>query len=175
MRFVLFGGEEEGLLGSFAYVQQHAAELTNCVAMLNTDNGAGHPKGWNAEGRKDVAEALKPLSEALLGGMGGADIHSESDFDTDHGPFLTKGIPALNMWVDGSKYGEVHHTLADTMDKVNQHSLDDGAALIAVTGYALADADQPIAPHLDLNGVRELLKVDGLGEYLKAQGLWDDK
>ncbi len=172
MRFALWGGEEEGLLGSFAYVEQHSAELAKCAAVLNTDSGAGQPKGWNAEGRNDVAAALKPLSEGLLRGLAGSEITNESDFETDHGPFLIQGIPALNMSVDMSKYGEVHHTLADTIDKVNAHSLDTGAAILAVTGYAMADAAQPIAPHVDQNAVRELLKKDDLGIYLKAQGLW---
>jgi Zn-dependent M28 family amino/carboxypeptidase len=58
--FVSFSGEEQGLLGSAAYAQAHAAELQNCVAALNTDNGAGHPKGWKYEGREDVKKALAP-------------------------------------------------------------------------------------------------------------------
>src|SRR5947209_3598573 len=56
VRFALFGGEEEGLLGSIAYVEQDKAELARCAAMPNTDNGAGMPNGWNAEGYKDVAD-----------------------------------------------------------------------------------------------------------------------
>src|SRR5205085_2491906 len=46
IRFVLWGGEEQGMLGSDAYVKAHAAELGSCLAVLNTDNGAGHPDGW---------------------------------------------------------------------------------------------------------------------------------
>jgi carboxypeptidase Q len=51
IRFALWGGEEEGLLGSYAYVQAHLKEINKCVAVLNTDNGAGHPKGWKVEVR----------------------------------------------------------------------------------------------------------------------------
>ncbi|MGO9405404.1 MAG: M28 family peptidase, partial [Terriglobales bacterium] len=42
IRFALWGGEEEGLLGSYAYTQAHQSELDQCIAVLNTDNGAGH-------------------------------------------------------------------------------------------------------------------------------------
>ncbi len=45
IRLALWGGEEQGLLGSYAYTQTHQSELDKCVAVLNTDNGAGHPKG----------------------------------------------------------------------------------------------------------------------------------
>jgi carboxypeptidase Q len=51
VRLALWGGEEQGLLGSYAYTQTHKSELDKCVAVLNTDNGAGHPKGWKVEGR----------------------------------------------------------------------------------------------------------------------------
>jgi hypothetical protein len=70
IRFALWGGEEEGLLGSAAYVKAHKAELGKCVAALNTDNGAGHPKGWKVQGRADLAEAMKSISDPLLTGSG---------------------------------------------------------------------------------------------------------
>ncbi|GAC1655829.1 MAG: hypothetical protein NVS9B15_16740 [Acidobacteriaceae bacterium] len=172
VRFALFGGEEEGLLGSYAYVAQHKGELARCAAMLNTDNGAGLPNGWNVEGRKDVAAALKPLSETLFGSLNGSGIGNSVDFDTDDGPFMLEGVPVLNMWVDESKYGEVHHLVGDTFEKVNRHNLDDGAALIAVTAYALADAEKPLGPQLSHAQLEEMLKPGQLGEYLKRSGLW---
>ncbi|MBV9669864.1 MAG: M28 family peptidase [Acidobacteriales bacterium] len=172
IRFALFGGEEEGLLGSYAYVEQHRNELANCAVMLNTDNGAGLPNGWNVEGRKDIADALRPLSEHLLRGLNGAGIENKFDFETDHGPFALQGVPALNMWVDMSKYGEVHHLPGDTLEKVNRHNLEDGAALIAVTAYALADADKRLGPQLSHAEVEEMLKSDKVGDYLKQSGLW---
>ena len=172
IRFALFGGEEEGLLGSEAYAAQHASELPRCAMMLNTDNGAGHPKGWSTEGRSDVADALKPYSDALLKQLGGGEIVKDIDFDTDHGFFMLRGVPVLNMYVDMSKYGQVHHLVGDTIDKVNDHNLADGAALLAVTGWAIADATLRLAPQLDQSAVKELLKQDDLGEYLQAQGLW---
>ncbi|HEU4391861.1 MAG TPA: M20/M25/M40 family metallo-hydrolase, partial [Blastocatellia bacterium] len=70
IRFALWGGEEQGLLGSAAYIKSHRAELAKCVAALNTDNGAGHPKGWKLEGRNDLAEAMKSISSSFLEGLG---------------------------------------------------------------------------------------------------------
>jgi carboxypeptidase Q len=60
IRFALFGAEEPGPLGSRAYVLSHSAELTNCAAMLNTDNGAGRPFGWRAF-LPDLKQHLQPI------------------------------------------------------------------------------------------------------------------
>src|SRR6185295_18662288 len=100
VRFALWGGEEQGLLGSAAYVRAHAAELAKCIAVLNTDNGAGHPKGWKVEGRADLQAAMKDLSQTLLAGLGGSGLSQETTFDTDHGHFMIEGIPALDLWVE---------------------------------------------------------------------------
>ncbi|MEK6324077.1 MAG: M20/M25/M40 family metallo-hydrolase [Acidobacteriota bacterium] len=173
IRFALWGGEEEGLLGSAAYVKAHKAELGKCVAALNTDNGAGHPKGWKVEGRKDLADAMMSISNSLLEGLGAGGRSQEMTFDTDHGHFMLEGIPVLDLWVDRSHYGEVHHKSSDTIDKVDAHNLVAGAAVIAVTAYAIAERAEPIAPHIDHKAVGELLKKAKLDEFLKAMGIWN--
>jgi hypothetical protein len=172
IRFALWGGEEQGLLGSTAYVRAHSAELPKCTAVLNTDNGAGHPKGWKVEGRADLAQALKPISESLLVNLSGNGISQETSFDTDHGPFMLEGIPALDLWVDMSKYNDIHHKSSDTIDKVDAHNLSAGAAIVAVTAYAIADNLKPIAPRLEHPAVGEILKKANLENFLKDIGVW---
>jgi carboxypeptidase Q len=172
IRFALWGGEEQGLLGSTAYVRAHASELAKCVAALNTDNGAGHPRGWKVEGRTDLAQALKPISDSLLLNLSGNGISQETSFDTDHGPFMLEGIPALDLWVDMSKYNDVHHKSSDTVDKVDAHNLAAGSAIVAITAYAIADDLRPIAPRLDRPAVGEIIKKANLENFLKEIGLW---
>jgi carboxypeptidase Q len=172
IRFALWGGEEEGLLGSAAYVKAHAAELNNCVAALNTDNGAGHPKGWKVEGRADVAEALKPISRSLLAGLSGDGISQNLTYDTDHGPFMLQGIPALDLWVDLKTYEPIHHKASDTVDKIDVHNLADGSAIVALTAYAIAERPEPIAPHIDHAAVEALLSKAKLLDFLKSIDVW---
>ena len=171
IRFALWGGEEQGLRGSEAYVRAHAAEMKNCVAALNTDNGAGHPKGWKYQGREDVRAALAPYSE-LFEGLGGGELSAEATFDTDHGHFLLAGVPALDLLVDMEHYEEVHHKASDTLDKVNTHDLAAGAALVAVTAYAVAEQPGPFARHADRKAVGEILKKAGVDDFLKSIGRW---
>jgi Zn-dependent M28 family amino/carboxypeptidase len=172
IRFALWGGEEEGLVGSRTYVHNHASELDRCVAVLNTDNGAGHPLGWKVQGRDDVVQFLRPLSESLLAPLGGTDISKKITFDTDHGFFMLQGIPSFDMEVDMKSYDEIHHTVGDTLDKVDVHPLDDGTALLAVTAWAIAQNPQRIAPRLSQKDVDKLIAPDGLSDYVRHLGEW---
>jgi carboxypeptidase Q len=172
IRFALWGGEEQGLLGSYAYTQAHINEISKCVAVLNTDNGAGHPKGWKVESRKDVQDAMQPISDALLKDLSGGALSLETTYDTDHGPFMLQGVPALDLWVDMSHYGEVHHKSSDTYDKVDAIDLKAGTAIVAVTAWAVAEDDKPIASHLDHAAVAEILKKADLDSVLTFVGQW---
>lgn len=172
IRFALWGGEEQGLLGSFAYTQAHPSELKKCVAALNTDNGAGHPKGWKVEGREDLLDAMKPISNKFLRDLSGDGLSLEVTYDTDHGPFLLKGIPALDLEVDMAHYMEIHHKSSDTFDKVDALNFKADAAVVAVTAYVLAENDKPIAPHLDHAAVGEIVKKAGLEDLLKEANVW---
>ena len=173
IRFALWGGEEQGLLGSAAYVRAHRAEMARCVAALNTDNGAGHPKGWKVEGRKDVEAAMRNISKTLLADLGGGGLSEEVSFDTDHGHFLLEGVPALDLWVEMEGYGKIHHKASDTIDKVSAHNLALGTAIVLVTAYAVAERDQRLAPRLEHAAVGALIRKANLESFLKAIGAWN--
>jgi carboxypeptidase Q len=173
IRFALWGGEEEGLLGSYAYVQAHLKEMNKCVVVLNTDNGAGHPKGWKVEGREDLRAAMKPISDSLLKDIGGGGLSMEVTYDTDHGPFLLQGVPALDLWLEMTHYEEVHHKSSDTYDKVDPVDFKSGEAIVAATAWVIANDPKPIAGHIDHAAVAEILKKkEGLAEVLTSVGQW---
>jgi hypothetical protein len=171
IRFALWGGEEQGLLGSKAYIEAHKAELGKCVAVLNTDNGAGHPIGWKVQGRNDLSEAMKPISNLLIN-LNGNTISPEVSFDTDHAFFVLEGIPALDLLVDMTHYDDIHHKASDTIDKVNPHNLAAGATIVAVTAYNIAEQPTAIAPRLQHDAIEEILKKANLYEFLVKIGEW---
>ncbi len=172
VRLALWGGEEQGLLGSYAYTQTHRSELYECVAVLNTDNGAGHPKGWKVEGREDLRKAMQPWSDGLLKDLSGGELSLDTTYDTDHGPFVLHGIPALDLWVDMSHYMEIHHKSSDTLDKVDGLDFKAGEAIVAVTAYAIAQSEMPIASHIDHAAVGEILNKAKLEELVEHVGVW---
>jgi Zn-dependent M28 family amino/carboxypeptidase len=168
----LWGGEEEGIIGSYMYTQTHTAELAKCIAVLNTDNGSGHPKGWKVEGRKDVMDAMQPISDSLLKDLGATNLSMETTYDTDHGPFMLYGIPTLDQEVDETHYFEIHHKPSDTYDKVDPVLFKTDVAIVAVTAYAVVQDPKPIAPHIDHAAVTEIIKAAGLEDELKEAGVW---
>jgi carboxypeptidase Q len=146
VRFALFGGEKEGLMGSVAYVRQHAADLDKIDAVLNTDSGSEAAKGWMLMGREDekgAVEALKPL----LSGRGADGITLDATYALfeDQAPFEFRGVPELMLWTGAEKYETLHHKASDTFDSVVQNNLSQGAEVIAVTAFALADSSQLFA------------------------------
>ncbi len=174
VRFALFGGEEEGLLGSAAYVRRHAADLDKIDAVLITDSGSEAAKGWMLMGREDEKSAVEAL-EPLLSGLGADGISSDTTFvfQSDHAPFEFRGVPELVLWTGMDKYDTLHHKASDTFDSVVRKDLTQGAAVIAVTAYAIADSPQSFAPHLSPAEVRSMAeKSDNLAalDYFKKIG-----
>jgi Zn-dependent M28 family amino/carboxypeptidase len=174
IRFALWGGEEQGLVGSMAYVRTHEADLVHCIANINTDGGSGHVRGFLTPGRHDVAAAMRPISQTLLAGLGAGalDESMRYAFQSDDGPFILNGIPALDLDPDEAKYEEVHHKASDTIDKVDRHDLAVGAAAVAIAAFAIADAAQPIAPHLDRQAIAAMLAAARMDRVLQMYGMW---
>jgi hypothetical protein len=158
MRFILFGGEEEGLIGSIHYAHDHASEAAKCDGVFITDTGSDLPKGWFTFGRKDEDSALQSLKPQLssLGADGVADGGFVT-FSTDHAAFLTEGVPVFVLWTPFDKYSLLHHKPSDTFDKVNQRDLNVSVAVVALTAYAFADASGTLK-HDSAAEVEEQLK-----------------
>ena len=159
MRFILFGGEEEGLIGSTAYAKKHAAEMSSIDAVLISDTGAQPSKGWYLMGREDEKEAMAPI-EPLLSGLGAANTSPDTEFlfETDHAGFDVQGVPTLVLWNGVDKYFRLHHQASDSFDSVVKADLNQGVAVTAATAYAIADSAQSFAPHLTAAEVQAMLK-----------------
>ena len=174
VRFVLFSGEEEGTLGSAAYVRQHAADLDKIDAVLVTDSGSEPAKGWMLMGRDDEKSAVEAL-RPLLAGLGADGISTDATFafQTDHAAFEFRGVPVLVLWTGTDKYETLHHKASDTFDSVVQKDLAQGTAAVAVTAYAIADSAQSFGPHLSPADVRSMADKSGnvsTYDYFKANG-----
>jgi hypothetical protein len=170
MRFALWSAEEPGPPGSAIFVKRHSTELRDCVAVLNCDNGAGRPRGWYLSGRDDLRDAMRPVAD-FLARWGADGLSTELSCGSDECPFLLEGVPALKLHVDLPPYREVHHKPADTFDKVDPLLLRMGAAVVATTAYAIAQQPKRLAPHIDSESVRQILKRAGLDADL-VYTLW---
>jgi carboxypeptidase Q len=144
VRVVLFTNEENGGRGGQAYRDQHRAELARHVMMLESDGGVFRPLGVGFTGSDSARDTVKAIATLLTGiaadqvtaGGGGADI----------GPSVQEAhIPAMSLDVDGSKYFLIHHTAADTIDKIDPVEMAKCAAVVAVMAYVIADLPQRLA------------------------------
>jgi hypothetical protein len=173
VRFALWGGEEQGLIGSTSYVKAHrGSDLSHCVTVVNSDDGSGHPWGWKLHGRLDVQDAMRPISDALLSEYASDKLSIDASYDTDHGPFWLEGIPVLDLLPDETPYNEIHHKTSDTFDKVDPVDAKADAAVVGVTTYVIADLPKPIAPRLSHRDVETMLKRTGMYGYLTDIGAW---
>ena len=173
LRFILFGGEEQGLVGSTAYARKHAADMASIDAVLIADTGAQPSKGWYLMGREDEKQSLTNIEPLLAGlGAGATTPDTEFLFETDHAGFDVQGVPTLVLWNAVDKYFRLHHQASDSFDSVVQADLNQDVAVTASTAYAIADSAQPFAPHLDTAGVQEMLKkAKELDNYIALKSL----
>jgi carboxypeptidase Q len=144
VRVVLWTNEENGGRGGLAYRDQHRAELGNHVLMMESDGGVFRPLGFGFSGSETAREKVKAIA-TLLGGIA-ADQVSLGGGGADIGPSIQEAhIPGMSLEVDGSRYFLIHHTPADTIDKIDPIEMAKCAAAVAVMAYVVADLPQRIS------------------------------
>lgn len=173
VRFVLFTGEEQGMLGSRAYVLRHAAEMDRYVMMITFDTGSGHTTGFYLNGREELRQ---PIDAALakVPGLAATDDSLEAIDGTDNFDFLVAGVPNLIARQDWAPYLPNYHAESDVYDAVNPREARRNAALAAVLVWGLAEAPRRPAPRLTREEVRQLLRDTRLDEQMKGSGQWRD-
>ncbi|HEU4728871.1 MAG TPA: M20/M25/M40 family metallo-hydrolase [Kofleriaceae bacterium] len=141
IRVVLFTNEENGLRGGRAYAKDHATELASTVLALESDNGGFAPRGFSIQVKEEVQDRVR-ARVAQIGQMLGA-IHathlSVGRSGADIGPMVPAGVPTIELETDGRAYFDIHHTEADTLDKVDPAALADDVAAVAALAYVVAD------------------------------------
>jgi len=171
LRFVLFTGEEQGLLGSLAYTKTHEAEMANHVAAVILDNGQGPVVGMNLGGRADLIPAVEDFAKSLQA-FGDMSVDDKLEFGTDTGSFTLQGLPGINLDQDSPDYRYSHHSAADTYDKVKPDILARDTAVMAVTSFWIADRAERLASPWPAEKTARMLiekKQDGM---LKAFHIW---
>ena len=138
VRFVLFTGEEQGLFGSKAYVKEHKDELPRISMALVHDTGTGKVTGLGLQGRQVIQPILKDELVALKE-LGLADINLRGMGGSDHASFEQVGVPGFAVQQDMNEYFLTHHSQSDTLDKVREADLLQGAQVMAVTARRVAD------------------------------------
>jgi carboxypeptidase Q len=138
IRFALFSGEEQGLLGSRRYAETHASELAKFQAVLVLDNGTGRVLGMSLQGRNDMRDLWFQLF-APVAPLGPFEVRARNKGGTDHLSFLPYGVPAFNYDQEPRGYGHTHHSQVDTFDHAVVDDVKQAATVMAATAYGLAN------------------------------------
>lgn len=145
IRVVLYANEEFGLSGATEYARAIGDEIGRHAAALEADLGGG--RVWRFQSRvlpsalpamQQLARVLKPLGVEAgdNAARGGADL----------GPLRRAGVPVFTLQHDAAEYFDVHHTVNDTLDRIDRASLDQAVAAYAATAWLLAQARVDLGP-----------------------------
>jgi Zn-dependent M28 family amino/carboxypeptidase len=154
IRVALWSGEEQGLLGSQAYVRAHFGPFEDprpghfsLAAYLNIDNGTGRVRGANVFGPPEATttfrEIIGPFAD--LGVVGAVQNVRRGIASTDSASFAAAGLPSVNFELDPIQYdAATHHTNLDTYERIIEEDARASAIVVAGALYQLAMRDAPL-------------------------------
>ncbi|QKZ11362.1 M20/M25/M40 family metallo-hydrolase [Spirosoma sp. KUDC1026] len=176
IEFVLFMGEEQGLLGSKAMVDgiRKAGKLDHVRYMLNLDM-TNDPTGLNAFGRQDMVPFLNTIGETMkqIEPAFANQMQNQAGLHSDHQPFMLEGIPVVGM--NGHLERSVldcYHANCDRINLVNANQMKNTVRYATMLLYALADADQLPAKRQTDTQTRDYLTAQGLRTPLQLANEW---
>jgi carboxypeptidase Q len=172
IRFILFSGEEQGTIGSFAYVKSHAAELDKIRGVIIFDSGSGRIPGYSLGGRSDTEAGLRQILKPL-NAWGATQHTADASFGTDNFDFLLEGVPTFVANNEIANYLVNYHAASDTFDKVDQREMKMNTVIAALTAWGIADRAEPLGKRLSRAELDTLVKETGLDEQMKALGYWE--
>jgi carboxypeptidase Q len=153
VRLGLWGGEEQGLLGSRAYVKQHFADPADMVlkpeherlsGYFNVDNGTGAIRGVYLQGNEGVAptftEWMKPFHN-----LGMQTLTIRNTGGTDHLSFDAVGLPGFQFIQDDLEYDtRTHHSNQDVYERIQEADMKQNAVIVAAFVYDTANRDEKL-------------------------------
>jgi hypothetical protein len=142
LRVVLFSGEEEGLLGSSAYMKAHSGELDQLQAILVDDSGAGRITGF-PDMQVDAWYTALTAALAPASSLGSMDVPYGIIRGSDQDSFFHQGLPAFSPIQEPGDYETVtHHSQVDTVDHVDAAGLLQDAQVMTVVAWGLLNGDR---------------------------------
>jgi carboxypeptidase Q len=151
VRVALWGGEEQGLIGSREYVTAHFANVTDMVlkpghaklsAYFNVDNGTGAIRGVYLQGN----EAAAPIFDAWMkpfNNLGMSAVTIRDTGGTDHQSFDRVGLPGFQFIQDDIEYDtRTHHSNMDSYERIQEEDMRKNAVIVAAFAYNTANRDE---------------------------------
>ncbi len=170
LRFALWNGEEQGLVGSWRYTDQHEDELDNHVMAASFDIGTGRILGFYTGGRPSLPEMVDGylLPVARLGPFQQVDVPLVG---TDNCDFMIEGVPNLIAIQADANYASNYHAASDTFDKVDQRQLKLNSAIAAALVWGFANSEDRL-PRQTHQEIEWLIESTDLEAQMRTFGVW---
>jgi carboxypeptidase Q len=175
-KFILFMGEEQGLLGSRYFVKQatESGEIERIKFMMNLDM-TGNPIGLNVSGKNVDTTYFSNLNHQInaIDTLFQGKLSSRAGLHSDHQPFMLAGIPILSMQsnLDRSVY-RCYHADCDDITLINPDHIRNTTRFGTMALYSVANSATLPAAVMSSEETREFMIDKGLEENLKMQGDW---
>ena len=171
IRFVLWSGEEQGLLGSYGYTLRHSAELDRHVMASSYDIGTGRVTGFFTGGRADLIPVLD-RALAPVAGLGPFAHVNAPVVGTDNYDFMMQGVPNLVGNQESANYGPNYHARSDEFGRADLRQLRLNAAIAGAVTWGFATLDLSL-PRQSARQVDSLVRATDLGDQMKTFGVYD--
>jgi hypothetical protein len=171
IRFALWNGEEQGLVGSWKYTEQHEAELDNHIVAASFDIGTGRITGFFTGGRQELMQEVDAYL-APVSGLGPFTQVNAALVGTDNFDFMIEGVPNLIAAQQDANYASNYHAESDTFDKVDQRQLKLNSAIAAAVTWGFANSASRL-PRLSHGDIAELIKQNNIEQAMRDFGVWD--
>ena len=171
IRLALWNGEEQMMVGSYRYAEQHQDELDNHIVATSFDIGSGRTTGFFTGGRPD----LIPLVDRYLEPVAGLGPFQQIDVPivgTDNYDFMMEGVPNLVAAQSDANYASNYHAESDTYDKVDQQQLRLNSAIAAAVIWGFANDAERLPRHTH-DEIQALIDSTNLADQMKNMALWD--
>ena len=171
IRFALWNGEEQGLVGSWKYTRQHRDELDDHIVAASFDIGTGRIMGFFTGGM----DGLGPMVDEYLAPVAGLGPFSQINVPlvgTDNFDFMMEGIPNLIAAQADANYASNYHAASDTFDKVDQQQLKLNSAIAAAVIWGFANSDERL-PRWSRGQLEGLIESTNLEQQMRDFGVWE--
>ncbi|MFT4740114.1 MAG: carboxypeptidase Q [Marivirga sp.] len=176
IQFVMFMGEEQGLLGSKALVKQLAEgdNLGRISYMMNIDM-SGNPKGFNASGRANMVPVFDAIGEKIsqVDSSYQNENSNKAGLHSDHQTYMMEGVPVVGLVGDLEPIVyDFYHSNGDDFELVNEQHLKNTVRFSSMMLYELSTMENIPAKKLDFEQTKEFLIDQGLREELELGNEW---
>jgi Iap family predicted aminopeptidase len=170
LRFVLFTGEENGMIGSREYAKAHASELSRMALMMTADIGSGKITGAFLNGREELRAGVEAALAPFIAVKDQQNVPDGID-GTDNYDFLLYGVPNVVLNQEAAPYLPDYHAESDTFDKVDAAAAKENEAIDAALLWGFANSETRARQQTRAE-VEKLLDDAHVAEQMKAFGQW---